>query len=368
MALGFLPIIIAIFLSRWLSQEAALVTGFTFGVSYICLTLFTKYHIVLRPLLYISTGVLAIFSAVALFSKTNFSHEYLPFLLELSLLIPAFALYINRKLFFDCSCYLRNPRVRVFFGASGQATIVSIRITLILVFLQFIGMFIALTFFSPLPTTVHNNLFSFIPLLVLICAILMNQYSISIFNKLFHDKLFFPIVNVKGDVTGKAFARDAISQKNNYINPVVRVAITCNHKLLLRTRRPQPFDSGKTDIPLESYLFYGETLEQAISRMVRCAFPDVPIQEHLQFIKKYHFENTVTNRLNYLFVLPVADEKLLEKKATDAQPQQKECCCASGEAPQLWTLEQVEENLGKDLFGTCFEEEFEGLKKSIEEK
>jgi hypothetical protein len=118
--------------------------------------------------------------------------------------------------------------------------------------------------------------------------------------------------------------------------------------------RPRPqrciLDRGKTDIPMECYLLYGETLEQGIVRLVRQAFPQAPIQD-LQFNIMYHFENKVTNRLIYLFILDVEDDNLLrDKQVKDGK---------------LWTFQQIEHNLGKNFFSCCFENEYEHLKDVI---
>ena len=144
---------------------------------------------------------------------------------------------------------------------------------------------------------------------------------------------------------------DAINKKNEYINPVVRIAVSHNGMLYLRPR-PQRciLDRGKTDIPMECYLLYGETLEQGIVRLVRQAFPQAPIQD-LQFNIMYHFENKVTNRLIYLFILDVEDDNLLrDKQVKDGK---------------LWTFQQIEHNLGKNFFSCCFENEYEHLKEVI---
>ena len=162
---------------------------------------------------------------------------------------------------------------------------------------------------------------------------------------------FVPIVNTKGDVIGRSLAVDAINRKNEYINPVVRIAVSHNGMLYLRPR-PQRciLERGKTDIPMECYLLYGETLEQSIVRLMKQAFPQAPIQD-LQFNIMYHFENKVTNRLIYLFLIEIEDDNLLrDKQIKDGK---------------LWTFQQIEHNLGKNFFSCCFENEYEHLKEVI---
>ncbi len=71
---------------------------------------------------------------------------------------------------------------------------------------------------------------------------------------------FVPIVNTKGDVIGRSLAVDAINKKNEYINPVVRIAVSHNGMLYLRPR-PQRciLDRGRLIYPW-NVTFYMEKL------------------------------------------------------------------------------------------------------------
>ncbi len=63
----------------------------------------------------------------------------------------------------------------------------------------------------------------------------------------------------------------------------------------------QRFEKGKTDILMENYLLYGETLEQGAHRILQEILPSAPPQ-NLHFCFMYHFENEITNRLVYNFI------------------------------------------------------------------
>ena len=65
----------------------------------------------------------------------------------------------------------------------------------------------------------------------------------------------------------------------------------------------------------------------------------------------YHFENSVTNRLVYLFVLDVEDDSIL--------------CDPRFKGGKLWQFQQVEQNLGHKFLSECFEEENEHFKNVI---
>ena len=91
--------------------------------------------------------------------------------------------------------------------------------------------------------------------------------------------VFVPIVTKKGDVIGKAIASEAINRKNEYINPVIRVTVA-SHGMLFLLPRPQCslLEKGKTDVLMESYLLYGETLEQSVERILLRTLPTAPLQ------------------------------------------------------------------------------------------
>ena len=67
--------------------------------------------------------------------------------------------------------------------------------------------------------------------------------------------------------------------------------------------------------------------------------------------KELHFENEVTNRLIYLFIIDLEDDSVL--------------CTPRFKNSKLWNFKQIEENLGKGFFSCCFEDEYEHLKNVI---
>ena len=162
---------------------------------------------------------------------------------------------------------------------------------------------------------------------------------------------YVPIVNTKGNVIGKSLAIEAINYKNAYINPVIRIAVS-THGMIFLCDRPMTaiLDKGKTDIPMECYLRFGESLTDGVSRLVQNALPEAKgIKPEFNIV--YHFENEVTNRLIYLFIADIEDDAIL--------------CNPHFKDSKLWSFKQIEENLGKGFFGSCFEDEYEHLKSVI---
>ena len=75
------------------------------------------------------------------------------------------------------------------------------------------------------------------------------------------------------------------------------------------------------------------------------------IDESNELEFKNHFENKITNRLIYLFVVNMDNESVL--------------CNPRFKNGKLWTLQQMEQNLKENLFCECLEVEYEYLKDII---
>lgn len=77
-------------------------------------------------------------------------------------------------------------------------------------------------------------------------------------------------------------------------------------------------------------------------------FPHAKENIKPEFNIVYHFENEVTNRLIYLFIAEIKNDAIL--------------CTPRFKNSKLWSFKQIEENLGKGFFSSCFEDEYEHLK------
>ena len=351
MSLGFIPVIISIILCEFITQDMSIYIGAGVGLLFSIYSVRHRGTHVPQIILYCTTGMLLLLSVTTLFLVNYCPRFMLPFTLEISAIIPPFIIYLNRRKFLDYHMSQTQKCCKQLFAQGAESAIVSTRVTIIIAFLHFFAIFIAILLPGPLSETSRDVLFRYCPPAVFLLSILFNQFGILYFNIMMEHTAFVPIVNTKGDVIGRSLAVDAINQKNEYINPVIRIAVSHNGMLYLRPRSQRcMLDAGKVDIPLECYLLYGETLEQAIVRLVKQSFPQAPIQD-LQFNIMYHFENKVTNRLIYLFLIEIEDENLLRDKQT--------------RDGKLWTFQQIEHNLDKNFFSCCFENEYEHLKDVI---
>lgn len=351
MSWGFVPVIVSIVLCELINQDISIYIGAGAGIIYSFFTLWGKGAKIPNFLLYCTTGMLLLLAVTTLLFGDCTSRAMFPITLEISSLVPILILFINRGRFLDHQIAQSKKCCKQLFAQGAESSIVSAKVVLLIAFIHFLIILIAILISSPLSETAQNILFRYFPPVVFILTIVFNQFGILYFNQIMEHTAFLPIVNTKGDVVGKSIAIDSINRKNEYINPVVRVAVVHNGMLYLRQRPHRcVVDNDKVDIPMECYVLYGETLQEAIVRVVSQAFPEAPIQD-LQFNIMYHFENEVTNRLIYLFLLEIDDDNLLRKKDT--------------KEGKLWTFQQIEHNLGKNFFSSCFENEYEHLKKVI---
>lgn len=351
MSLGFIPVIITILLSEFITQDAAIYIGTGIGVTGIYFIHSRKGAQVPNFILYISTSILILLTLSSFILGDYVPHGALPLTLEVSLFIPLLALYMHRKRFINHFTKQIGSCNKRLFVQGAESTVVSARIALFFGILHFIIISVVIALQGPMSRTTMIILYRILPPIILAATILFNLIVIHFFNYLMSHTEYIPIVNTKGDVIGKSPAIEAMNYKNAYINPVVRIAVTTHGMLFLCDRSTTAIlDKEKTDVPMECYLRYGESLSDGVTRLIQHAFPEVKDMSP-EFNIVYHFENAVTNRLIYLYIIDIKDDTIL--------------CSPHFKNSKIWNFKQIEENLGKSFFSSCFEDEYEHLKSVI---
>lgn len=351
MSLGFIPVIISIVLCEFITQDTAIYIGTAIGIIGIYLSRSRKGILTPNFILYIATGVLALVSFAVLIPGDSVPTGALPLTLEVSILIPMLILYMHKKKFINHFLAQIGPCNKRLFEQRVEVSVVSARIALIFGILHFIIISIVIVFQETPGKTSVLILYKILPPTVFVMSILFNQIAIHFFNHLMSHSEYVPIVNTKGDVIGKTPVTEAINYKNAYINPVIRIAASIHGMLFLCERSPiDILDKNKVDIPMECYLRYGESLKTGAVRLLNNALPQAKDTKP-EFNIAYHFENEVTNRLIYLFIVDLDDDSIL--------------CTPRFRNSKLWSFKQIEDNLNKGLFSSCFEDEYEHLKNII---
>lgn len=351
MSSGYIPVIISIILCNFIGQDIAIYIGTGIGLLFSMYVLLRKGVHIPHIILYCTTGMLLLLTVTTFFYTNYRPNGMCAFTLEISAIIPPLIIFLSRKRFLDYHASQTHKCCRQLFTQGAEAAIVSARVLLIIGFLHLFAIFCAILISHPLNNTARLILFHIMPPSVFIFSILFNQFGIYYFNKVMSHTVFFPIVDKKGNVIGKAMASEAANRKNDFINPVIRIAVA-SHGMLFLLPRPQcaVLESGKMDLPMEGYLIYGETLEQGAERLLQQTLPAAP-RKDLHFNLMYHFENEVTNRMIYLFTLDLDDDSIL--------------CNPDLKGGKLWTFQQIEHNLQRNFFSTCFEDEYDSIKAII---
>ena len=349
MSWGFMPIVLTIILSFFISHNIALYIGTAISFAYIALIFYYS-----KPpnfILYISTASLLLLTAAAV---ANFIlPKALPMALELTAVIPLTIIYLNKEHLIQYYSRKQKPSNLNSFRQGAQSSIVAARGVLLFGIIHFI--LISLGFLlskGPITANASFVFYQCLPPIVFLLSILFNHLGLRYFNQLSDYTEYLPKVDTKGNVIGKSLVAESLYKKQSYINPVIRIAVSVNGKIFLCQRSTSSYiDRGKIDNPMEYYLRYKETLAEGIQHIIKQTFPQSK-KLNPTFSIFYHFENRQTNRLVYLFLLELKDESDL-----------RTIRCRNG---KLWSYQQIEQNLYKHFLGENFEEEYEHLKTVID--
>ena len=351
MSIGFLPILITVILCLFISQDLAIYIGVGVGALLSLHSAVVKGAKIPKFILYISTFILFLFTIASLIYCEYCPYGYLPLTVEISTFIMMAVLYLHKNRFIQFFIDRQSSCSKRFYVQGAESAVVAARLFLMVSGIHFGVLLLLLLLARPILVENYVLLNRYMPPLVFIATILFNQIAISYFNRLTKHIEFVPVVDKTGAVIGKRMALEALNYKNEYINPVIRIAAACNGKLYLCNRSQNCIiDQDKVDIPMECYLKYGETLEDGANRLIKNAFPRVKGVNPI-FTIMYHFENEYTNRLIYQFLIETDNPELLNNLRF--------------KNGKLWSFDEIDEQLDQDVFSQCFKHEYDHLKEII---
>ncbi|GAB6012674.1 NUDIX hydrolase [Viscerimonas tarda] len=201
-----------------------------------------------------------------------------------------------------------------------------------------------------LPQSDDVYIFIGVPVTGIVAIMLYEHIKIKAIATKLKKEDWIPIVNERGEVTGKIAKSVTVQMKNKFLHPIVRVALVCNGKIYLQDREANDIlDPGALDHPFEKYMLFKHEINLAVKNsIVRSLGKELPFR----FLLKYTFENENTKRLIFLFASIIEDESEIEK--------------LDSLHGRLWTTKQIENDLGDDSkFAECFQLEYEYLKNTV---
>ena len=215
--------------------------------------------------------MLLLLSVTTLFLVNYCPRFMLPFTLEISAIIPPFVIYLNRRKFLDYHMSQTQKCCKQLFAQGAEAAIVSSRVILIISLLHFLIISLAILVSYPLGDTTRHILFLCAPPLVFYIRHSVQSVRHFLFQYSDEPHGFRTDSQYQRRCHGESHRlRSHQPEKNDYINPVIRIAVA-SHGMLFLLPRPKcnVFEKDKIDLLMESYLIYGETLEQGAHRILR---------------------------------------------------------------------------------------------------
>lgn len=156
-------------------------------------------------------------------------------------------------------------------------------------------------------------------------------------------KELFPIVDAAGNVLG-SISRGEAHNGGKVLHPVVHLHLFNSKGELFLQKRPEWKDiqPGKWDTACGGHIDYGETPEAALLREVR---EELGMTDYVpRRIDMYVHENDIERELVYVHTTVYDGDVCPDRGELDGG--------------RFWTKEDIESNLGHDVFTPNFEEEY----------
>ncbi len=161
----------------------------------------------------------------------------------------------------------------------------------------------------------------------------------------------FPLVDENGNVIGSA-TRSECHSNSKLIHPTVHVHIVNSLNEIFLQKRPMHKDSqpGKWDTAVGGHFSYGESLETALMREISEEVGLTDIKPVL--LKQYVWRCPMETEYVYSHILRYDGEIQINTDELDDG--------------KFWSLSEIEQNIGKQVFTPNFENEFQLIKSEIE--
>lgn len=154
---------------------------------------------------------------------------------------------------------------------------------------------------------------------------------------------WFPLVNEEGETIGKATRRECHNGSKK-LHPVVHLHIFNREGALYLQKRSMKKDiqPGKWDTAVGGHIDYGESVEVALRREVREELGITDFEP--QFMVRYLFESAIEKELVNTFYTVYEGTVSPDHDEVDEG--------------RFWPIEEIEANIGKEVFTPNFEQEF----------
>ncbi|MCQ2973533.1 MAG: NUDIX domain-containing protein [Bacteroidales bacterium] len=159
-----------------------------------------------------------------------------------------------------------------------------------------------------------------------------------------------PITDKEGNIIGKAL-RSECHKNKNLIHPVIHVHIYNNKGEIYLQKRSlnKKIQPGKWDTSVGGHITYGETENEAL---IREAWEEAGIKNgKFEKITKYLWEGKIENEIINVYKCKYENPEIISVDEIDDG--------------KFWTKNEIEQNIGKQIFTPNFESEYLKIKDLI---
>lgn len=161
---------------------------------------------------------------------------------------------------------------------------------------------------------------------------------------------YFPVVEPSGLVIGRS-TREYCHGGAKPLHPVIHVHIIDRFSRIYLQKRSMKKDiqPGKWDTAVGGHVSYGESVVEAVYRE---AFEELRLMEFNPiYIETYQFESSVEKEMVSVFAAVGTYELTPDLDEVDEG--------------RWWPLEEIDANIGKDVFTPNFESEFQMIRRQL---